>query len=94
MVVPELPQASSASLAGTLPPQPVTSARQLASSSVIAMPSSPSAAIINRVSSANKRPRRMLVPSASPARISARLVMLFDPGSVTVASSGPLACLH
>ena len=48
-----------------------------------AIPSSPSAAIITRVSSLSSAPRSVDAPSASAAHTSARLVMLFDPGGRT-----------
>ena len=41
------------------------------------------------VSSATSAPSSVLRPSASAAATRARLVMLFDPGGTTVASSGP-----
>ena len=41
------------------------------------------------VSSANRTPSSVLVPEARAAQTRARLVMLFDPGTTTVASTGP-----
>jgi hypothetical protein len=49
------------------------------------------AAAMYRVSSLCSAPTSRLEPLASAAAISARLVMLFDPGTVTVASSGWVA---
>src|SRR4051812_45024333 len=46
-------------------------------------PSARTASIIAQVSSANSAPLRVVVPSASAAQSSARLVMLLDPGGRT-----------
>ena len=91
IVVPELPQKRSAPLSGMCPLHPVTSTAQSPSSAVTAIPRARRASIISNVSSANRTFLRTLVPSASEAATSARLVRLFDPGSTTVASSGPEA---
>ena len=52
-------------------------------------PSATRAVRMASVSSATRAPSTVDVPSASAAHTSARLVRLFDPGTATVASSGP-----
>ena len=59
-----------------------------AASVSIEMPSWRKAAIITWVSSLSSAPVSVLVPSASAAQTSARLVMLFEPGGRIVAASG------
>ena len=88
ITVPALPQNRSASSTGSRPRQPVTSATQPVSSTVTGIPRARRASNINRVSSAIKTPVSRLCPSANAAAISARLVMLFEPGGVTTASRG------
>jgi hypothetical protein len=56
-----------------------------------ATPRTFNAAAMYRVSSLCSAPTSSLEPLASAEAISARLVMLFDPGTVTVASSGRTA---
>lgn len=59
------------------------------SSRSTAEPSSAIESSIARVSSANNAPRRVDVPDARAAHISARLVMLFEPGGLIAMSGGP-----
>jgi hypothetical protein len=51
-------------------------------------PSCRSAATMMRVSRLKRAPCRVVVPFASAARISARFVMLFEPGNVTLPRTG------
>ena len=71
------------------PPVPTTSARSPPTDNVTPSPARHS--VIATVSSPGGTPVSSLSPSASAAQISARLAMLFDPGTSTTASSGPVA---
>src|SRR5262245_2387021 len=71
------------------PPRPTTLIVAAASSPSIAKPSPPSAATMRSVSSLRSAFSITVGPSARAARISARLVMLFEPGTRTSARSGP-----
>ena len=87
-VVPDWLADTWAATPGSSPPQPSTSIVAAARSTRVVIPSPSRTLSIASVSSANRAPRRTLVPSARAAHTSARLVMLFDPGSTTVVSGG------
>jgi hypothetical protein len=82
-VVPELPTKISAFLMGNPAPAPVPwMRRRWAPPSVsIGTPTASRASRITCVSSESSAPSSVVVPRASAASSSARLEMLFDPGS-------------
>jgi len=65
--------------------------RQSASTSSTVTPSARSAPAMSSVSRLRRGRRTSDSPSASAPRISARLVIDFEPGSATIASAGPAA---
>jgi len=79
-VVPLAAHSSTASVAGTRPPDPVTTISPRGQSAATSMPSAASPAAITRVSWLSSAPDSRLVPRAKAAQTSARFVMLFDPG--------------
>src|SRR3990172_3000390 len=78
---------------GIRPPSPVTLIVRLASSAgsgstPTSKPSLRSASTMPSVSSHQRAPRSVVLPSARAARMSALFVMLFDPGMVTRTGDG------
>ena len=82
---------SSAVAAGMVPPAPSTAMRACVGSASMPMPSCLSPSMHASVSSLNSAPRSVDRPVASAATTSARLVRLFEPGTVTVPLTGPAA---
>ena len=74
-----------------VPPAPLTTMRACAGSASMPMPSRISPSMHASVSSLNSAPRSVDRPVASAATTSARLVRLFEPGTVTVPRTGPAA---
>ena len=70
------------------PPVPVTPTRRAASSTASPAPSATSAERMAPASSATRAFSIVDEPSASAAHTSARFVRLFEPGTVTVTSTG------
>ena len=89
VVVPDRRVWIDASVRGTVPPAPVTVTRAAAGSASTSNPSACSASVMASVSSAKRAPSMTDVPEASAAATRARLVRLLEPGTTTVASSGP-----
>jgi hypothetical protein len=87
--VPLLARDNSASPAGIRPPQPTTVSSVPSASARTSIPSRCNAPIITRVSSLSSAPCKYEVPPAKAAQISARLVILFDPGGRMVPTRGP-----
>ena len=73
-VVPELPMNTEARSRGTVPPPPVTSKREPASSRTTSKPSASSAFAMCSVSSLKSAPVSVERPCARAAKMSARLV--------------------
>ena len=88
-VVPASPAWSRPAPLTSRPPVPTTRARSPPTDNVTPSPARQS--VIARVSSPRGTPVSSLSPSARAAQISARLAMLFEPGTSTTASSGPVA---
>jgi hypothetical protein len=89
MVVPLLATYNSFSRAGTTPAQPSSCNWQACRSHITSRPRPTIASIITSVSSHSKTPSSVDRPSDSAAQITARLVMLFDPGGRIVAWIAP-----
>ena len=88
-VVPLLPTKSGPSGACSRARPPCTIERVAGPASSMSMPMRVSAARMCRVSSLSSAPVSRVSPSASAASTRARLVMLFDPGTAQVTSTGP-----
>jgi len=89
VAVPDSPVLSSFGPGGTVPPQPETVMRQRVSSTATAMPSAASASAQTRVSSDRPTPSSTDSPWARAATMSARFVMLRDPGGRRRPHTGP-----
>ena len=87
LVVPDMRASITASELGCgAPPTPTTVNTSLALSAVTSAPNIAMASHMAAVSSAKSAPSIRVVPEARAAHSRARLVMLFDPGRLTVAS--------
>lgn len=89
MVVPLFAQKRSADDLGNRPPPPVSSIDARSKSTRASSPSVRSASTMTRVSSLSRAPRRCERPCAKAAQISARFVILFEPGGRIEAERGP-----
>ena len=86
--VPALPTWSFARSRGMRPPRPTIRTVPAGSSSPTSKPSARRAAMRIRVSRLKRAPEKTVTPSARAARMSARLVMLFEPGTWATPRAG------
>ena len=92
--VPALPTKISFGALGIRPPKPCTVIVRLhgsvgSAATVVSKPSNRSASTMICVSSLHNAPVSRTSPTANAARMSTRLVMLLEPGTVTFAITGP-----